>query len=1044
MAIEFARSHILSRSAGHTAVKAAAYRAGERLNDDRVGRIADYSHRSSEVGHSEIILPEGADEKFLDRETLWNAIEDREDQHNRRASAQLAIDNIIALPLGLSQEQHVELAKSFAQEEYVSRGLVVDLAIHYHSDGNPHAHLMTSTRPLVGDEFGAKDRGSSGKFYAGAKIADEVQLRHKWAEFQNRYFKEMGIDQLVTNHNGEYQAEKHLGAAAQMNERGIDTELYEKVAEIRTSREQAILDNPSIVIDRIAKKKAVFTKHDLYRELNKMVKSAEAFTEIKAKLDNHPSLVGMSKDNGKEYLTTVETLKIEHSIRLASDRLIVEDKGFQIKDSVRQSVLKDYSFLSNEQLNAVNHLTDSKRLGIVMGLAGAGKSTMLEAVRRINEQSGKTIHGVALAGKAADELEKSSGIASRTIASFLHGVRSGHIEIDVGDVLAIDEFGMVSNENTHELFDVAEKTGAKIIAVGDTEQLQSIQTGAALRDISKRHGFAGIETIRRQHEQWQRGATFNLAKGRAVAAVKEYSDRGHLHSFSPSAPMDAVKAIVSDYLNDSKDGSKAVLAHRRSDVKELNDNIRQGLIDAGKLSPGQSFTANTGRDEQRLAFDLEAGDEVVFNSKDAGLGIRDGDTGTFLGIEDGELSFKHDDGRELKFDAERYHDIDITDKENTQIKIDLSSGDRILFTQNDRELGVKNGQLGDLVDYKNGNLTVRLDSGDVIKFNQKEYSDIAHGYATTVHKSQGMTVDRSYVLGTGSMDKHLAYVGMSRHRESMEIYTNDEGKFLHAISRDNRQETALEFAESRGLELVSAEHSDTIDQILSGLEVEDMAVQNVIGAISKEDYQRATRTLEAEQERIAARMTESAKLPVKELERKAEALSAELRRLESGKPKTGVFKTKSSVEKQKEWQHQVNVKTAEKNGVLRQIDSVSSGKIFVESQEKIQKEAARQAARSLPKEAAITRGYKADIKIAELNTQLSGLNKDITRARTAGDEKKLPQLLKRKSNILNSLQNRSSLKMRQGREQRAQVAKAVMSTQKEIGLLKGLSMGLGR
>ena len=94
MGIEFARSHVLSRSAGHSAVKAAAYRSGEKLHDERTGRTADYSHRSSDVLSAQILLPEGADEKFLDRETLWSAVEDREDQHNRRASAQLAKDHI--------------------------------------------------------------------------------------------------------------------------------------------------------------------------------------------------------------------------------------------------------------------------------------------------------------------------------------------------------------------------------------------------------------------------------------------------------------------------------------------------------------------------------------------------------------------------------------------------------------------------------------------------------------------------------------------------------------------------------------------------------------------------------------------------------------------------------------------------------------------------------------------------------------------------------------------------------------------------------------
>lgn len=1041
MAIEFARAHVLSRSAGHSAVKAAAYRAGEKLEDERTGRVADYSHRSSDVLCAKVLLPEGADQAFADRKTLWDAVEVREDQHNRRASAQLAKDYIIALPCELNDVQRIALAESFARSEFVSRGLVVDMAVHAHSQGNPHAHLMTTTRQLEGSAFTEKVREVNGKFYGGAKLADAEQLRHRWADFQNAYFKENGINLSVTNHKGEYEPEKHLGAAHAMNDRGVETNLNEQVQHARTGREKAILNNPGIIIDRVSDKKAVFTRHDLYRELTKVVKSAEVFSEVKAKLDVHPSLVTMTKDAEKDYLTTIDVLNMEHSIRLTSDKLMADDANFSIGDRVKDQVMKDYAFLSDEQKEAVSHLTDSKRLGIVMGLAGAGKSTMLEAVRKINEESGHRVFGVALAGKAADELEKSSGIASSTIASFLYGVKSGRVELRAGDVLAIDEFGMVSNKQATALLRVAEKAGAKVIAVGDTEQLQSIQAGAALRDLSDRHGYAAIETIRRQHEPWQREATFKLAKGRAASAISAYRKNGHVHTFAKTDSGDnAVQAIIADYLNDTKEGSKAVLAHRRTEVKALNDGIRQGLIDAGRLDSGRSFLANTGRDEQRLVFDLEPGDEVVFNSRDVGLGLHENETGTFIGHVNGELNVVHADGRALAFTPERYHDLDIPDKKTAHTAIDLSVGDRLLFTRNDKEIGVKNGQLGDLLSYKGDTLTVRMDSGETLSFSGQEYSDIAHGYATTVHKSQGMTVDNSYVLGSETMDAHLAYVGMSRHRESMEIYTNDEARFVYAASRDNRQETALNFAEKNDLELRSDAHIETINQILAGQVVESPADQHGVKAISQEDYQRANRWLKEETSRWVVTLSEDAQQPVNELETKATQLSNEIQTLEQDEPRAGLFNKKAHAQ----WEHKVAVKRGEHAGVLRQIQSLSSGTAYLASQEGIQKKAALAAKKARPKEAAIVEGYKADKAIVKLNTDLVSLDKDISRARTHSDDKTLSTLLKRKSTILNSLKNRSDLTMRQGQAQKQQVAKEVMETKTELGLLAGRGLDLGR
>ena len=1044
MAIEFARAHVLSRSAGHSAVKAAAYRAGEKLRDERTGRVADYSHRSADVLVAKILLPEGADPAFSDRTTLWEAVEAREDEHNRRASAQLAKDYIIALPRELNESGRAELAEAFARSEFVSKGLVVDMAIHAHSDGNPHAHLLTTTRALEGSRFGKKVREVNGKFYGGVKLADEEQLRHRWADFQNSYFRQHGIDVVISNHSGEYTAEKHLGAVSQMHERGIATELYDTVQEIRSTREQAILDRPEIVIDRVADKKAVFTKHDLYRELNKVVKSPAAFAAIKAKLDVHDSLVLMKSGGEKEYLTTIGTLKIEQSIRQIAQKLVAEGSRFAINDSVRESVLKDYEFLSQEQKAAVEHLTGKERLGIVMGLAGAGKSTLLDAVRRINELSGHQVYGVALAGKAAEELESSSGIASSTIASFLYGVRSGRIELTAGDVLAVDEFGMVSNKQTNELFKIAESVGAKVIVVGDTEQLQSIQAGAALCDLSKRHGYAGIETIRRQSAQWQRDATLALAKGRAGDAVSAYRDKGHLHVTTQGDATGALDALVVDYLADERSGSKAVLAHRVDDVKMLNDRIRAALVSKGSLGSSKAFRANVGRGEQRLAFDLEPGDEVMFKSRDRGLGIQENDSGTYLGTESGNLHFVHDDGRELSFMGERYSDIEIPDKVEKQKNIDLSAGDRILFTRNDKELGVSNGQLGTLISYTHGNLSVKTDSGKLVNFRQEDYSDIAHGYATTVHKSQGMTVDRSYMLGTRSMDKHLAYVGMSRHRETLEIYTNDESGFVSAVSRDNRQETALDFAETRGLELVSDVHSDTLDRILTGEEAGSMAVESINDAISKADYQRATRRLEAEQSKIAAQLSESAKEPIVLLERRAMDLASDLKQRELNKPKPGLFKTKAYEAKERTWIHEIKVMTAERNGVLRQIESAQSGAVFVEFQERIQQEATRMAARALPQESTIVKGYQADRRVSDLNHKLIQIDADITTARTTGNEKTLSRLLKSKSTVLNNLHNSESIRRRLGSQERNQIDKAMQATKKELNLFKSRGLGLGR
>lgn len=106
----------------------------------------------------------------------------------------------------------------------------------------------------------------------------------------------------------------------------------------------------------------------------------------------------------------------------------------------------------------------------------------------------------------------------------------------------------------------------------------------------------------------------------------------------------------------------------------------------------------------------------------------------------------------------------------------FSIGDRIVCTQNDRDINVRNGMLGAVTDINpdTGELRIALDGGvRTITINPKFYSAIEHGYATTIHKSQGATFDKSFVLGSKTMDRHLTYVAMTRHRDDTMLYLDE-------------------------------------------------------------------------------------------------------------------------------------------------------------------------------------------------------------------------------------------------------------------------------
>lgn len=189
MAIYHLSAKIVSRSTGRSSVAAAAYRSGSRLRDERTGHDHDYTRKGG-VEHSEIVAPENAPDWMLDRATLWNTVERVE----KRRDAQLAREIEVALPRELAVDSRAELVRGFVQTEFVDRGMIADFAIHdgRARDGGeqPHAHIMLTTRELMGEGFGPKNRDWNG--------TDKLEgWRARWAEHVNAELERGGYDARV-------------------------------------------------------------------------------------------------------------------------------------------------------------------------------------------------------------------------------------------------------------------------------------------------------------------------------------------------------------------------------------------------------------------------------------------------------------------------------------------------------------------------------------------------------------------------------------------------------------------------------------------------------------------------------------------------------------------------------------------------------------------------------------------------------------------------------------------------------------------------------
>ena len=255
MATEIALYHFcvkqIKRSAGQSAVAAAAYRAGEKLYSDYYGEYSDYTRKGGVI-YSEIFLPDYAPSEYQDRATLWNAVENAE----RHKKAQLAYSFDIALQNELTMAENIELAREFVQQHFVSKGMIADLAIHQPDKGdggipNPHFHVLTTMRLINPDgTWGQKQKreylvdkngnpvlDSNGKPKFNAVATTDWHCpetleawRKEWCDMVNIAFERKGLDVRVDHRSYERQGLDliptiHEGPTVrQMEAKGIKTD----------------------------------------------------------------------------------------------------------------------------------------------------------------------------------------------------------------------------------------------------------------------------------------------------------------------------------------------------------------------------------------------------------------------------------------------------------------------------------------------------------------------------------------------------------------------------------------------------------------------------------------------------------------------------------------------------------------------------------------------------------------------------------------------------------------------------------------------------
>jgi Ti-type conjugative transfer relaxase TraA len=406
-------------------------------------------------------------------------------------------------------------------------------------------------------------------------------------------------------------------------DRGVTTEKLADLTQHAAKGLQPIDSNA--VIERVGREHSTFTRADLARAVAEQTQQAGGglarTAEMMETIAKDEKIVPL---NHHRY-TTREMLEIERGTLTRAKRL-ADDTLYRVDRAATEAAINTRP-LSEEQRTALEHLTAPSRLSVLEGLAGTGKSHLLGAAREAWEASGYEVRAAALAGKAAKGLQESSGIRAQTLHSLLNDLKTGRDQLTDRTVLVIDEAGMIGSRQFAHLLEEIDEAKAKVVLVGDANQLQPIEAGQLFERIGEEVGSAKLTDIRRQRSALDREMVQAFARGDVRAALDSLRERGRVHA-APDREQ-AMRELVQDWTaaRDARNpGDDVMLGATRADTRALNTLAREGMHERGELQRERVIEAAQG------PMVLAQGDRIVITRNAKVLGMMNGDLATVTAL----------------------------------------------------------------------------------------------------------------------------------------------------------------------------------------------------------------------------------------------------------------------------------------------------------------------------------------------------------------------------------------------------------------------------
>jgi conjugative relaxase-like TrwC/TraI family protein len=574
------------------------------------------------------------------------------------------------------------------------------------------------------------------------------------------------------------------------HERGVEQDLSQKQQHLESALTYAQEKN--------LERHAVTCERELMRDALKRSMGEASFAEVREGFDKRVQsgdLIEVESKSPTRAFTTEQMIGYERDT-ITEMRKGQNQNNPLVSSETWRYVEERHPHLSTSQRAAVEQIVTShdKIVGLE-GVAGAGKTTSLTAIREAAEHECYKVFGLAPTSRATHKLAE-AGIESGTLQR--HLVREERTNDGQKRLYILDESSLASTKQMNELLHRLHAAD-RVLLVGDKRQHEAVEAGRPYRQLQE----AGMQTahldeVVRQKDPALKEVVEQLGRGDVRGAIVNLDQQGRVREIA--GREERLREIARAYAREPQ--GTLVISPDNESRRELNALIHREMQRRGDVSQQEhtlrvldSRQQMTGADRQ-WAGQYEEGDVVLYMRGSKVMGIEPGEYARVDRVDarENRITIERETGAQQTYDPRRLSGVTVYH----EVQREFSQGDRVQFTSPSRELHVANRELGTVEGVSNtGNLEIRMDSGCEVRFNIREHPHLDYGYAGTSYSSQGQTAARVLVhvdtdKGELLVNNRFAYVSVSRGQYDAQIYTNDRSELARSLSRDNSQRTATE------------------------------------------------------------------------------------------------------------------------------------------------------------------------------------------------------------------------------------------------------------